>query len=140
MNRNFCVTYWEIIHIKEVSEKPNGNKNCLLKKNSKQVILNIPENSDHHPQFFIFCKNLLNTIFTSALLISPVLSRKIFQSWISYSSRFLFPTKFILRSPLRMKSNPTCIINPNMVNLEGYELLGEPLEGEDHVADLVSIM
>ena len=39
-----------------------------------------------------------------------------------------------------MKSNPTCIINPNMVNLEGYELLGEPLEGEDHVADLVSIM
>ena len=90
----FCchiLTYREVCDFKEEGEESNDEKNQLLEKNPVDVVLNVPENMCFLYLQTIICANLLKTIFTSAWLISPVLSINNFQSWISYSKSCLFP-------------------------------------------------
>ena len=90
----FCchiLTYREVCDFKEEGEESNDEKNQLLEKNPVDVVLNVPENIFLNFQPTTSTTNLLKTIFTSAWLISPVLSINNFQSWISYSKSCLFP-------------------------------------------------
>ena len=82
--------------------------------------------------------NLLKTIFTSAWLISPVLSINNFQSWISYSKSCLLPVKITpLAISLHFSSNDlTQVLDTNTIAFHSNKLLCETLQCKDHVANL----